>query len=150
MPSLYFEDIAEGDVRDLGSFSLSREEIVAFAERYDPQRIHTDPEFAEAGPYGGLIASGWHTASACMRLIVEGILADADSMGALGMDELRWLAPVRPGDTIDVTNEILETAPSESRDDRGYVTNRTVGTNQDGKEVITMTGVNIFGRRDAE
>lgn len=149
MPSLYFEDVEEGELRDLGSFTLSREEIMTFAERYDPQRIHTDPEFADAGPYGGLIASGWHTASACMRLIVDGILADAASMGAIGMDELRWLAPVRPGDTIAVTNEILETNPSESRDDRGYVTNRTVGTNQDGDDVISMTGVNIFARRDA-
>lgn len=149
MPSLYFEDVEEGEVRELGSFTLSREEIVEFAERYDPQPIHTDPEFAEAGPYGGLIASGWHTASSCMRLIVEGILADAASMGAIGVDELRWLGPVRPGDTIDVRNEIIETNPSESRDDRGYVRNRTTGTNQDGDDVITMTGVNIIGRRDA-
>ena len=150
MPSLYFEDLEEGQSRDLGSFTLSREEIVEFAEQFDPQPIHVDPDAAEASVFGGLIASGWHTASACMRLIVEGILADAASMGAIGVDELRWKAPVRPGDTIAVTNEVLETRESESRDDRGYVRNATVGVNQDGEEVISMVGVNIIGKRSTE
>ena len=150
MPSLYFEDVEEGEVRELGSFTLSREEIVEFAEQFDPQPIHTDPAAAEASVFGGLIASGWHTASSCMRLIVEGILADAASMGAIGIDELRWSAPVRPGDTIEVTNEIIETRASGSRDDRGYVRNRTVGTNGDGEEVISMVGINVLGKRNAE
>ena len=150
MPSLYFEDVEEGQVRDLGDFTLSRDEIVAFAERFDPQPIHTDEAAAEASVFGGLIASGWHTASACMRLIVDGLLADAASMGALGVDELRWKAPVRPGDTITVRNEVLETRPSDSRDDRGYVRNRTIGENAEGEEVISMVGVNIIGKRGTE
>jgi len=149
MPSLYFEDVEEGQVRDLGTFQLSRDEIVEFAERFDPQPIHTDEEAAEASVFGGLIASGWHTASACMRLIVDGLLIDAASMGAIGVDELRWTAPVRPGQTITVRNEVLETRESESRDDRGYVRNRTVGVNEEGEEVVSMVGVNIIGKRDA-
>ena len=150
MPSLYFEDVEEGEVRELGSFTLSREEIVEFAEQFDPQPIHTDPAAAEASVFGGLIASGWHTASSCMRLIVDGLLADAASMGAIGIDELRWSAPVRPGDTIEVRNEILETRESGSRDDRGYVRNRTVGVNREGDEVISMVGINVLGKRNAE
>jgi acyl dehydratase len=150
MPSLYFEDLEAGQVRELGTFHLSREEIVEFAERYDPQPIHVDEDAAEASVFGGLIASGWQTASACMRLLVDGLLGDAASMGALGVDELRWKAPVRPGQEISVRNEILETRPSDSRDDRGYVRNRTVGENADGEEVITMVGVNIIGKRGPE
>lgn len=150
MPSLYYEDFEEGQVRDLGTFTLTRDEIVEFAEQFDPQPIHVDEAAAEASVFGGLIASGWHTASACMRLIVESILADAASMGALGVDELRWKAPVRPGDTIEVRNEVLETRDSESRDDRGYVRNETVGVNKDGEVVISMVGVNIIGKRSAE
>jgi len=149
MPSLYFEDLDEGQTRELGTFTLSRDEIMEFAGRFDPQPIHVDEEAAEASVFGGLIASGWHTASACMRLIVDGLLIDAASMGAIGVDELRWTAPVRPGQTITVRNEVLETRESESRDDRGYVRNRTVGVNEEGEEVVSMVGVNIIGKRDA-
>lgn len=145
--TLYLEDIEEGTVRELGSFSLSEAEIIEFAERYDPQPLHVDPEAAEELAFGGLIASGWQTASACMRLVVDGLLADAASMGAIGVEELRWHAPVRPGEEIHVENEVLEVSPSESRDDRGYVRSRTVGR-RDGEPVITWVAVNVFGRRD--
>lgn len=145
--TLYFEDFEEGTVRDLGSFTLSEQEIREFAEQYDPQPLHVDPAAAQESVFGGLIASGWHTAAACMRLLVDGMLGQADSMGAIGLEELSWSAPVRPGDTIHVENEIIEVRPSGSRDDRGYVKNRTVGRH-DAEPVITWVGVNVIGRRD--
>lgn len=147
MATLHFEDIDEGTVRELGDFTLSAEEIKAFAEQYDPQALHTDEAAATESIYGGLIASGWHTACMCMRLLVDGLLGPADSMGASGLEELSWHAPVRPGRTIHVTNEILETRPSGSRADRGYVWNRTVGVDADGNKVITIVANNIVGRR---
>lgn len=144
--TLYLEDFDAGTVRQLGDFSLTEADIVAFAEQYDPQGIHVDPAAAADGPFGGLIASGWQTAGECMRLVVEGMLGHADSMGAIGLEELSWPAPVRPGDTVSVENEILEVRPSGTRDDRGYVRNRTVGT-VDGEPVISWIGVNVIGRR---
>lgn len=148
MATTYFEDVAEGDVREFGSFTLTEAEIIEFGEKYDPQPFHVDPEAAEDSLYGGLIASGWHTAVSCMRLLVDGFFADAASMGATGMDSLQWHKPVRHGDTIYVSNEIVETRPSESRDDRGYIKNRTVGENEEGDAVISWTATNILARRD--
>lgn len=150
MPTVYFEDVEAGQVRELGSFSLTPEEIMEFGERYDPQPFHTDPEAARESFYGGLIASGWQTAACCMRLMVEGFFGDAASMGASGVEELKWYAPVRPGQEVDVRNEILETRQSGSRNDRGYLRNQTIGVDGDGDEVISMIGTNIFRRRDAE
>jgi acyl dehydratase len=147
MEPLYFEDIEPGQVRELGSFSVTEAEIMAFAEQYDPQDLHTDPDAAEESIYGGLIASGWHTACLCMRLLVDGLLGPAESMGASGLEELSWHAPVRPNQEIHVTNEIVETRASGSRDDRGYVKNKTVGQDGDGNPVITMVANNIIGRR---
>lgn len=144
----YFEDFEAGTVRELGSFTLTEAEIIAFAERYDPQPFHVDPEAAGDSIFGGLIASGWQTAAACMRLVVDEMLADTASMGAIGVEELAWKAPVRPGQEIHVANEVLEVRPSASRDDRGYVRSRTVGRH-DGEPVITWEAVNVFGRRDA-
>lgn len=149
MTTIYFEDVAEGELREFGSFTLSEAEIIEFGKQYDPQPFHVDPETAEDSFYGGLIASGWHTAASCMRLLGDGFFVDAASMGAIGLESLQWHRPVRPGDTISVSNEILETRASESRDDRGYVKNRTVGENEDGEPVITWTATNILGRRDA-
>lgn len=143
----YFEDFEAGTVRQFGSFSLSEDEIVEFATQYDPQYLHTDPVAAADGPFGGLIASGWQTGLECMRLVVEGLLGPADSMGAIGLEELSWPAPVRPGDVIEVENEILETRPSSTRSDRGYVRNRTVASH-DGEPVLTWVAVNIIGTRD--
>lgn len=145
--TLYFEDFEPGTTRQLGSFSLSEEEIIEFAEQYDPQPFHVDPAAARESVFGGLVASGWQTAGMCMRLLVEGMVGDAASMGAIGLDELTWSAPVRPGDSIYVENEILAVRPSSSRDDRGYVRSRTVGR-RGGEPVISWVGVNIIGRRE--
>lgn len=146
MATLYFDDIEEGEVRDLGEYEVPREEMMEFARRYDPQPIHVDEAVARDSMFGGVIASGWYTASVCMRLMVDDFLNETASMGAVGLDELTWATPVRPGDTLSVENEIIDTRPSDSRDDRGYVRNRTSGYNQDGDEVISWVGVNIIGR----
>jgi acyl dehydratase len=143
----YYEDITVGERVELGSHTVTKAEIREFAERYDPQPIHVDEAAAAESVYGGLIASGWHTAAVCMRLLAEGFLNETESMGSPGLDELRWLAPVRPGDTLSASVEILDTRPSESREDRGYVKNRLVGRNQEGDDVITWEATNIIGRR---
>lgn len=148
MPILYFEDISAGDVRNLGSFSLTQEEMVSFANRYDPQPIHVDPAAAAESIFGGIIASGWQTGASCMRLLVDEFLNEAASMGALGAEEIRWPAPTRPGDAISVTNKVLGVRISESRDSRGYVRNRTRGENERGEEVISWIGTNIIARRE--
>ncbi|MGQ4555355.1 MaoC/PaaZ C-terminal domain-containing protein [Halobellus sp. GM3] len=140
----YFEDLAEGESHDLGSYTADREELLAFARRYDPQPIHTDPEMAAETMYGGLIASGWHTAGSCMALLVENFLAETATLGSFGLEELRWRAPVYPGDTVRVAVEVIETRASESREDRGYVTNDVVAENEAGEEVLFWRSTNIF------
>lgn len=143
----YYEDIAVGEEVELGSYTFTKEEILTFAEQYDPQPFHVDEEAATESIYGGLIASGWHTGSVCMRLLAQGFLNETESMGAPGLDELNWHRPVRPGDTISASIEILDKSPSSSRDDRGYVKNRVVGRNQDGEDVLSWEATNIIGRR---
>ncbi|GAA0281817.1 MaoC family dehydratase [Halobacterium noricense] len=140
----YFEDIEVGESYDLGSYVAEKEEVLSFARRYDPQPIHTNPEVARETIFGGLIASGWHTASSCMALMVDGFLSETATLGSFGLDELRWRNPVYPGDTIDVEVEILETTASESHDDRGYVQNAVRGENDDSEEVIYWRATNIL------
>lgn len=150
MSDIYFEDVEEGTVRDLGRYTVPKDEMIAFSERYDPQPIHVDEEVAAESMFGGVIASGWYTASVCMRLFVDEFLGETVSLGSPGLDELSWSAPVYAGDTLIVKNEILETRLSESRDDRGYVRNQTRAHNQDGDEVLSWTGTNILLRRNAD
>jgi acyl dehydratase len=147
MPRLYFEDFEPGSVRDLGERKVTEAEILAFARDFDPQPFHTDPEAARASPYGGLIASGWHTCAMVMRMMCEGYLLDSASMGSPGVDEVRWTAPVRPGDTLHATAEVLEARASTSKPDRGVVRSRWRVVNQDGVQVLSMTGMGMFGRR---
>jgi acyl dehydratase len=147
MPTRYFEDFAAGDTLELGSFSLTADEIVEFASRYDPQPMHTDLEAARASIYGGLIASGWHTAAQYMRLVVDNVLSGSASVGSPGVDQLRWLKPVRPGDEMRARFQILETRPSNSRPDWGIVRSRGELLNQDDDVVMTLEAVNFFVRR---
>src|SRR5690349_12743618 len=100
MAQRYFEDFPEGYTVELGTFTLSPEDIIEFARKYDPQPMHTDPHAARASIYGGLIASGWQTATSYMRLLVDAVIQDTDSKGSPGIENLRWLKPVRPGDTL--------------------------------------------------
>lgn len=143
----YFEDFVEGQTVELGAFSLSEEEIIDFASKYDPQPMHVDPEAARQSIYGGLIASGWHTAASYMRLVVDNVLAGTDSIGSPGVDQLRWLKPVRPGDWLTARFHILETRTSNSRPERGIVRSRGELLNQAGDVVMTCEAVNFFGRR---
>jgi acyl dehydratase len=147
MARRYLEDFTAGDVIELGSRTLSAEEIIAFAQQFDPQYFHTDPERAKASPYGGLIASGWHTAAIYMRLAVDGFIGEAESMGSPGVDGVRWLKPVRPGDTLKGRVTIVEVIPSKSRTDRGTVKTLAEVINQNGDVVMQMNGGGFFRRR---
>jgi len=144
---MFFEDFRPGETTETGSVTVTREEIVAFARQFDPQPFHVDEEAARRSPYGGLIASGWHTASLCMRLIVALLGSDSGSLGSPGVDELRWLKPVRPGDELTVRVEVLETVPSRSKPDRGLIKLRYTMRNQNGEDVMTMIALGMVLRR---
>jgi len=145
----YFEDFAPGQVLELGSRTISRESMLAFAREFDPQPFHVDEEAAKRSIYGGLLASGWHTCSLWMRILCDGLLTDTASLGSPGIDELRWLKPVRPGDTLSVRMTILEAIPSRSKPDRGLIRSLTEMRNQHGEVVLTARGLSLFGRRPA-
>jgi acyl dehydratase/CBS domain-containing protein len=143
----YFEDYVEGDVHTFGSIAVEADEIIAFAKRFDPQRFHIDPEAAKQTLFGGLIASGWHTAGLMMRLCVEHYLTHVASLGSPGLDELRWLKPVRPGDRLSVRVTVLKATPSKSKPDRGVVTSFIEVFNQSEEVVMTLKTVNMIARR---
>lgn len=142
-----FEDYAPGSVHELGSVSVSEAEILDFARRYDAQPFHVDPAAAAAGPFGGLVASGWHTAALMMALLVERYLDPATSLGSPGIDELRWPAPVRPGDTLSARVTVIEARPSRSKPDRGLVRSHIEVRNQRGDTVMTVKAMNLVRRR---
>jgi len=144
---LYLEDFVPGSVREFGPAVVGEAEIIEFARRYDPQPIHTDPVWARTGPFGGLIASGWHTAAVAMRLLVDQYLPTAASLASPGIDELRWLRPVRPGDELRVRVTVIESRPSRSKPDRGLLRSRIEVLGPDGSAVMTMIGMNIVRRR---
>ena len=143
----YFEDFSVGEVVECGTRTVSREEIVEFARKYDPQPFHVDEEAAARSIYGGLIASGWQTASITHGLWVEAVGLQIASMGSPGVDELRWLLPVRPGDTLTARIVILELTPSRSKPDRGSLKVSYETRNQRGELVMTAVGRGIIGRR---
>lgn len=148
-PRWSFDDVKVGQVLQLGSRTITRDEIIAFAREFDPQPFHLDEEAAKASIYGGLLASGWHTAAILMRLLYDGFVKDAASMGSPGVDEVRWLKPVRPGDTLTARFTVLETIPSRSKPDRGIVRSLSEMLNQHGETVLTMKGMSLLGRRPA-
>ncbi len=143
----YFEDFKPGQTFELGSHTITRESILAFAREYDPQPFHTDEEAAKRTIYGGLIASGWQTGSILMRLFWDGLLHECASLGSPGIDELRWLKPVRPGDTLSLLYTVTESIPSRSKPDRGIVRSLCEMRNQHGEVVLTMKGLGMFFRR---
>ena len=145
----YFEDFEPGRVIPVGSRTLGEEEIVAFARQFDPQPFHVDPEAAAKSHFGGLIASGWHTCSIMMRMMVDGFLSEAASMGSPGVDEIRWLKPVRAGDTLTVTATIMDVRASTSKPDRGVVHTMWEAKNQHGETVATVKGMGMYMRRPA-
>lgn len=145
----YFEDFYPGQEIELGERRVTEEEIIAFAREYDPQPFHVDREAAAASIYGGVIASGWHTCSMMMRMVVDGLMCAASSMGSPGLDGVRWLRPVRAGDTLRVRYLTTEVKASNSKPDRGVVWSKWIATNQHGEEVCTIEGMGMFGRRPA-
>lgn len=144
---MHLEDYVEGSEATLGPVRVSREEIIDFATRYDPQPFHVDPVAAADSLYGGLIASGWHTCALTMRLLVDSYLSADSSLGSPGLDELRWLAPVRPGDELSAHVRVLEARPSASKPDRGIVRTRVEVVNQDAVIVLSMVAVNLVRRK---
>ena len=149
MPLRYFEDFLRpsGEVLDLGTFSYTEDEIIEFARKYDPQPMHTDPQAGHDSIYGGLIASGWQTATSYMRLVVEGVLRDSASLGSPGIDSLRWPRPVRAGDVLRASFTVLEARASNSRPDWGIVRSRGEVVNQRDELVMQVEAVNFFARR---
>jgi acyl dehydratase len=146
-PVRYFEDYRPGLVVTAGPVEVSETEILDFARRYDPQPMHTDPAAANAGQFGGLIASGWHTAALMMRLVATEFLSPESGLAAPGIDELRWLKPVRPGDSLTLRATIIEARPSRSKPDQGVVRSQVEVLNQTGDVVMTLQPVSIIRRR---
>ena len=149
MNALFYEDFELGRKFTTLGLTLTEAEIIHFALTYDPQPFHTDVEAAQRSPYGGLIASGFQTMAVVFRLFAQTGALAASSIGGSGMDEVRWYAPVRPGDTLHAKVEVIERRPSTSRDDRGYVRFRYVGVNQHGEEVLSFIGNQLVLRRGA-
>ena len=147
MDALYFDDFKPGDRFESAGKTLSEAEILDFAWRYDPQPVHSDKVAAEAGPYGGLIASGFHTLVTGFRLLWQTNVLDAASLGSPGMEELRWTKPVRPGDTLRTVIEVLDSRPSSSKPDRGVCRIRWDTFNQDDDLVLSLIAVHILARR---
>jgi acyl dehydratase len=143
----HFEDFNVGDVTEIGPVSVSEAEIIDFAERFDPQPFHIDPEAAKSSPFGGLIASGWHTTALFMGMFVRGILLDSASLGSPGVEAIRWTAPVRPGDTLTGRVTITDVQPSETNPKRGTVFTTSEVFNQDGERVMTLKARGFFARR---
>ena len=143
-----FEDFKPGHVTEYGSRTLEESEIIAFAREWDPQRYHVDPEAAKATPFGGLIASGWQSCGVAMRMMCDAYLNESSCVGSPGIDEIRFLHPVRPGDTLRFRATVLESRPSRSRADRGTVSFRWELLNQKDKLVLSMVGHQLYLKRD--
>ncbi|RZU01040.1 MaoC family dehydratase [Rivibacter subsaxonicus] len=143
-----WEDFAPGSVREFGGHTLTREEITRFAAEFDPQPFHLDEEAAKASLFGGLAASGWHTCALVMRMMCDNYLLDSTSLGSPGIDKLRWLRPVKVGDTLHVRMHVLEARPMASKPHVGLVLSQWEVLNQRDEPVLTMEGWGMFGRRD--
>ena len=150
MPERTFEDFEPGQVYELGSTVVTEDAIVDFARQFDPQPFHLDAEAATESVFGGLIASGWHTGAMWMRLYVDSLLGGGSGQGSSGIEELRWLAPVRPGDTLSGRLIVLEATPSESHPERGTIRIRGEMVNQDGVTVMSMVSRGRFARRSPQ
>lgn len=147
MPRICWEDFEVGSVRELGTATLTAEEIKEFAGKYDPQPFHLDEEAGRRSLFGGLCASGWHTCALLMRLTFDNLLRDSSSLGSPGMENLKWLKPVYPGDVLSLRVTILESRPMRSRPDVGLVRLRWEMFNQDGAKVLEVEGYGMYGRR---
>ena len=145
----YWEDFQVGSVREFGQMTVSREAVLDFARQFDPQPFHLDDAAAEASLFGQLSASGWHTCAMTMRMMCDDYLLDAASLGSPGIDQLRWLKPVCPGDTLSVRLTVLQARPMNSRPSVGLVRSLWEVLNQHRAPVLTMEGWGMFRRRAA-
>ena len=145
----YFEDYLVGEVMQYGQYRITAEEIIEFASRYDPQPFHLDEQAGRESHFGGLVASGWMTGSVMMRMMTDHYLSRVASMGSPGLDEIRWLAPVRPGDVLSVRSTVLDARASRSKPDRGVIWSEHQVLNQTGEVVMTVKGMGMYRRRGA-
>lgn len=145
----YFEDFPVGRTLEMGPLQVKADDIVRFARQFDPQPFHLDEEAGRKSLFGGLSASGWHTAAMSMRLIYDGFLKDSASQGSPGIPKLRWTKPVRPGESLSLRASVSEAKPSASKPDRGFVTIDYEMTNQAGEVKLQMTATHILLRRAA-
>ena len=143
----YFEDYVAGSVHEFGPIAVEREEVIEFGKRFVPLPYHTDPELAKKSIYGGLIASGWHTAALMMRLYTDNYLSKAANLGSPGVDELRWEKAVYPGDDLSIRVTVLETRRSSSKPDRGIVQSFVEVLNQKREVVMNLKMVNLMRSR---
>jgi len=144
----YWEDFPVGSVREFGAYPVTRDAVLAFASQFDPQPFHLDDEAAKASLFGALSASGWHTCAMAMRMMCDDYLLESSSLGSPGIDSLRWLKPVFPGDMLSVRLTVLEARPMNSRPHVGLVQSQWEVLNQRRVVVMTMTGWGMFGRRN--
>ncbi|WP_175885950.1 MaoC family dehydratase [Burkholderia sp. BCC0044] len=142
-----YEDLVVGSTTEVGRYTFESDDIKTFAKRYDPQPFHVDEEAGKASHFGGLVASGWHTCSVFMSLLVQKLGPDSTSMGSPGIDSIRWLKPVRAGDTITMYQKVHDKRVSESKPDRGIVSTEWIGVNEAGETVISVHTKVIFGLR---
>jgi acyl dehydratase len=145
----YWEDFPVGKVTEFGGITLTQEDIMRFAKEFDPQPFHVDEDAAKQSVFGGIIASGWHTCGLAMRMMCDAYLLESASLGSPGVENIRWLKPVRPGDTLRVRSVVLEARPLESKPHVGLVRNRWEVLNQHGEEVMQMEGFGMFKRRQS-
>ena len=143
----WFDDFAVGEQFEFGAYVVTEDEIIDFARRYDPQPFHLDLEAAKASHFGGLVASGWMTSAVLMRLLCDHFIPRQSSMGSPGVDEVRWLKPLRPGDTLRARVEVTETRASQSKPDRGVIRCRHQLLNQHDEVVMSMHGMGMYKKR---
>jgi len=143
----YFEDYIPGSVHEFGSIAVEEKEVLDFGKRFVPLSYHTDPEAAKKSIYGGLIASGWHTAALMMRLYTDYYLSKVANLGSPGCDELRWSKPVFPGDELSIRVTVMETRRSDSKPDRGIVQSFTEVLNQKREVVMSVRMINFVRAR---
>jgi acyl dehydratase len=146
MDMRYFEDFHIGDTFELGPLSVTEEEIIAFARQFDPQYFHIDPQQARTSIFGELVASGWHTGALFMRMFVDDLLGDTASMGSPGLDQLRWLKPVRPNDILRGRFTVIDTRASKSRPGMGILLSHSEVFNQQNELLMTLDSTHFIGR----
>lgn len=147
MSLMYLEDFQPGQTFDLGSIEVTHEQVVEFAKQFDPQPFHIDVDAGGQSIFGGLIASGWHTCSLMMRMLVDNLFSRTATLGSPGVNQIRWILPVRPGDTLTASTRVLAVTSSVSKPDRGTIEFHYDVRNQNGQAVLAMQGISMFRRR---